>query len=318
MDTTQQRIERIYILVHPLCYEPQSGGGEFAAKYAEYIEYEKAVKARWYERIALFSAADILVVCGGPSYFHEDILGKLGRQAMIVCDTIIHDPELWDTLLSSEAKKAIGRDLLAMYWKHQFNWQSDPLGQPIIARGWAERVMRTLQERNMTFDPDTVDAEGWGESFEGCVANYTRFLGTYLGLKKPIEDVFGMTVPDAGFLLRSELIEVVPLTECVRLYIWRAEDGRCIGWYHKALASIGEPSLFARFEVAEMRVEIHSRREILWPSRDSIIEWVDGDLKVPVRGAHYILARNVNAERFCKILSDAELLEEYGLEQGAI
>ncbi len=318
MDTTARHIERIYFLVHPLCYESQANEPEFAAKYQDYIEYEATIKSRWYERMDHMEHGDALVVCGGPQEFLDDIVSRLGNCAVIVRDTITHEPELWNTLLSSEAKEGLGHDLLAMYWKHEFNWASNPLGQPAIARGWAERVKKTFKQRGFTFDPADVRAEGWGESFEGCVANYTRFLGTYLDLANPIEIMFEMTVPDAGFLLRATLLEVIPLTNSLRLYLWEGEDGRLIGWFHKALATIGEPSVFARLEMGSITVQVHSRNAIIWPARDSIIEWNDGYLTIPVRGAHYILARDITFAHFREALVRAELIEGYGQEQGAV
>jgi hypothetical protein len=318
MDTIGMHVDRIYFLVHPLCYEPHADEPEFVAKCRDYIEYEAIIKSRWYERMARMEHGEVLVVCGGPAEFLDDVANRLGESAVIVRDTITHEPELWDSLLSNEAKEELGRDLLAMYWKHEFEWQSNPLGQPVIARGWAERVRKVFKERRFTFDPATVQAEGWGESFEGCVANYTRFLGTYLKLANPIEDMFEMTVPDAGFLLRATLREVIPLTNSLRLYLWEGEDGRLIGWFHKALATIGEPSVFVRLGIGSIKTEIHSRKAIIWPARESVVEWNDGHLTVPVRGAHYVIARDTTFERFRDVLANAEQVEGYGQEQSAI
>src|SRR5436309_2719992 len=234
-----------------------------------------------------------------------------------------------------------------MYWKYGFAWTSDPLGQPVIARGWAERVKHTFRQRGLTFDPRTVQAEGWGESFEGCVANYSRYLGTYLGLANPIEDNFEMTVPDAPFLLTARFVERVPLERSVRLYLWETQEGRLVALFQKAQAVIGEPSLFAQFPLRGMRIEVRSRmNRPMWPKnlppakgsaaaaaalyfkKKAIPPWelkrqeqgstiveVNGELKVPiptpwVTDVSYIFAEGTKLADLRTVLAKATLVEE--------
>jgi hypothetical protein len=272
-------------------------------------------------RIEEMASNEALVV-GSPGCsmeLEEFVVQRLGHRGLVIRDVITHQPELWDTLLSDETKTALGKDLLSMYWKHEFQWKSDPLGQPIIARGWAERIKMEFGERGLVYDPDTVRTEGWGESFEGCVANYTRFLGTYLGLANPIEDEFEMTVPGAKILLTARFVERISIDSTVRLYLWEVRDGRFVGWFHKAMAAIGDPSVVARFATAGMSFEIQDRHSVLWPMRDSEIEWEDGDLLVPVRGAHYVIAENADYDQFRGSLGQAVLIENSkGPEQSAL
>ncbi|MDP6124896.1 MAG: hypothetical protein QGH20_03980, partial [Candidatus Latescibacteria bacterium] len=246
------QIDTIFFLIHPLCYESHAEDPEFSSKYRHYIDYEKKIKERWLARIEEMASNEALVV-GSPGCsmeLEEFVVQRLGHRGLVIRDVITHQPELWDTLLSDETKTALGKDLLSMYWKHEFQWKSDPLGQPIIARGWAERIKMEFGERGLVYDPDTVRTEGWGESFEGCVANYTRFLGTYLGLANPIEDEFEMTVPGAKILLTARFVERISIDSTVRLYLWEVRDGRFVGWFHKAMAAIGDPSVVARFATA--------------------------------------------------------------------
>lgn len=308
---TQQKIEKIYFLIHPLCYAPNAGDPEFVAKYRDYIDYEKMISKRWYEAISKMKSNEALVVGapGCPKELEDFVESHLGRRGLIVRDVIVQQPELWDQLLGKEAQIGLGRDLLAMYWKHGFKWASDPLGQPVIARGWAERIKRTFEQRKLVFDPKTVQAEGWGESFEGCVANYTRYLGTYLKLANPIEDNFEMTVPDTRFLLTARFLEMIPMERSVRLYLWEAEDGRLIAWFHKSLATIGDPSLFARFPLGSMKIEVRDRHKLLWPIRDSPVEWAEGWLKVPVWGAHYVLTKDTDLADFHDVMVNVNLVE---------
>jgi hypothetical protein len=53
--------------------------------------------------------------------------------------------------------------------------------------------------------------------------------------------------------------------------------------------------------------------------RDSEIEWEDGDLLVPVRGAHYVIAENADYDQFRGSLGQAVLIENSkGPEQSAL
>ncbi len=307
---TPQEIDRIYFMVHPLIYESSAHKPEFAAKYQCYIDYEVKIKARWYEKMANMAPNEALVVFMGPKKLEEDVNNTLGRRGLVVRDVIMQQPGLWDELLGPEAKMGLGRDLLATYWRNSFKWTSDAIDcQGIIARGWAERIKKTYAERNLVFDPETVQTEGWGESFEGCVANYTRHLGTYLGLANPIEINFEMTVPDARFLLTAELLERIPLERSVRLYLWEAEDGRLIGYFHKAFAAIADPPLYAQFPLGDMEIELRTGQdELQWPAPDSSSEPSSEQLKCAVP-SNYIFARGVELDDFRDALTSATFVE---------
>jgi hypothetical protein len=266
------KIEKIYFLIHPLLYrapapEPTSEDPGSAERYEQYAEYERKISPRWFDSIAQMGPNEVLVVGapGCPKDLEEHVTQHLGRRGLVIRDVLTNQADLWERL-SPEAKTGLGHDLLAMYWKHGFSWTSDPLTQPIIARGWAERIKETFTRRGLTFDPATVQAEAWGESFEGCVANYARYLGTYLDLAHPIEDNFELTVPDAPFLLTARFLERVPLDHSVRLYLWECPDSRYVALFQKAQASLGEPSLFVKFPLNGMRLEVRSRMDRpMWP-----------------------------------------------------
>jgi len=306
---TPQQIDRIYFMVHPLIYESHAHEPEFAAKYQCYIDYEKKIKARWYEKMADMAPNEALVVFMGPQQLEDDVNSMLGRRGLVVRDVIVQQPELWDELLGPEAKMGLGRDLLATYWRNGFKWTSDVIDlQGVISRGWAERIKKTYAERNLIFAPETVQTEGWGESFEGCVANYVRHLGTYLGLAKPIEVNFEMTVPDARFLLTAEFLERIPLEHSVRLYLWKAADGRLIGYFHKGLAAIADPPLYAEFSRGDMEIELRSKQdELQWPTPDSDTQSTSGQLKCPVPSG-YVFARGATLDEFRDALTSARFV----------
>lgn len=346
-------IEKIYFLIHPLLYRapyaPRDGDDPLAAtRYQRYVEYEKKISQRWFEAISNMGPKEALVIGAGscPRDLREFAEKHLGARGVVIQDNLISQPQLWEQL-SQEGKVSLGRDLLAMYWKHGYAWTSDPLGQPVIALGWAERAKQIFKQRGLTFDPKTVKAEGWGESFEGCVINYGRYLGTYLGLANPIEDNFEMTVPDAPFLLTAKLLETVPLKRSVRLYLWKAENGQMVALFQKAQAVIGEPSLFAQFPLTGLKLEVRSRMDRpMWPKnlppeegsaaeamarllkKKRIPPWelkrqaagstsveLNGELKVPipaplVSDASYIFVQGSTLADLRAVLANAKLVEE--------
>jgi hypothetical protein len=330
-------IEKIYFLIHPLLYEPKASDPAASARAQKYIDYERKIAPRWFNKIAGMRNNEALVVGapGCPKNLQDFVGEHLGPRGLIIKDAIVTRPELWNDL-SPEAKEGLGHDLLAMYWKNGFEWASDPLGQPIIARGWAEHVKRTFHERGLTFDPKTVQTEGWGESFEGCVANYGRYLGTYLGLGKPIEDNFEMTVPDAPFLLTAKFLERIPLERAVSLYFWEGQDGRPIALFLNLQSDIGAPTLYAQLPAESVKVEVRSRmNRPMWPKaeghaqvKDGTAVWevhrqekgstvteAGGRLKIPiptplVLDAAYIFGDGVPFAEFRAALKNAAIMEE--------
>jgi hypothetical protein len=301
----------MFFMVHPYCYEARASEPKFSAKYGEYIEYEKRVSERWRSAIAAMNPDEALVVAspGCSEGFEELVSTQLGPRGLVVKDVLAQPSESGADLLSPGVVEGLGRDLLRKFWRDGFSWTSDPLVQPVIARGWAERITREFEDRGLDFDPLTVEAEGWGESFEGCVANYTRYLGSYLRLGNPIEVNFNMTVPDAPYLLNASLLERIPLDHSIRLYLWETDDGRSVAWFHKALAKVGDPPLVARFPHGEMQVQVWGRGHLVWPATESDIGWEDGHLAVPVGTADFILANGVDPHEFRTTMTEATILE---------
>jgi hypothetical protein len=302
------QLQRIYFLVHASIYEAGRGEPEFEAKYPEYIRHEAKVKRRWMRTVLKMQNEEFLAAFSPASdELAGDMESILGPRMLTVRDNIIAQPELWDDLLDEDARQGLGRDIMSMFWRDGYCWSSEALVQPVIARGWAQRLREVLQRRGFTYDPRSVVCEGWGESFEGCVANYCRHLGTYLGLHRPIKLNFPMTVPDAPFLLDARARGAIPLDEDVLLYLWQRSDGLSIGWYHRGLASIGEAPLLADIDVGSMEIEVRGKRTLYWPARDSGVKWREGRLIVPIEGDNFVICKGGTWSEFRKALAEARI-----------
>jgi len=91
-----------------------------------------------------------------------------------------------------------------------------------------------------------VSSEGWGESFDGCVAKYCARFSKELGLSTPIEQNYSMCLPDLIWLIRSRFIEKVSLPSKIRFYLF--EDQEASPWrYSSILFDTGDP--LARLDI---------------------------------------------------------------------
>jgi len=320
---SNRRVERFVFLIHPLVWESNAVNPAFAAQYQEYLDYEGAMKKRWWRGIEEMVGRphDALVVGSSapPPELEEFAVSRLGDRALLMTDAFVVKNGFAGDRLSGEGKIGLGCDVLAMFRKYGFSWKSDELGHPVVCRMWVDRIKALLAERGVEFDPDTVESQAWGESFEGCASNYARYLGPYLRLRRPVEVVFEMTVPDFRVLFRAKYLGSVPLDRNVRLYLWDGEDGRQIARFNREVANVGDPTLYARFPTDTMQIEVRNYAQLLWPVNDSVASWADGVLKVPVWGGaafpsvggnHFIFARGVGPERFREAMSSAEFVEE--------
>jgi len=293
-----------------MIYASRRDDREFAGKYSELLRLEAGVETRWRRAIENMKEGDLLVVCSPALQdFVDFAVNRLGERSVILTENITMERGLWDDLLDEKAKMGLARDLMEMFWRYGYHWTSQELVQPVVARGWAERLKSTLRDRGFAFDPLTVQSEGWGESFEGCVATYTSFLRTYLGLRLPITPRFEMTVPDSRFLFGARQPDVIDMGHDVLLYVFRTAEGRMAGWYHRTARRIAEPALRAVIDPQGMALEVWNRNKLIWPSRESEVRWKGGMIEVPVSQYHFVLAKAKEKNFVCS-LSCADLILE--------
>jgi hypothetical protein len=174
----------------------------------------------------------------------------------------------------------------------------------------------------LTYDPATVDCVACGEGFEQCAMTWKAMLPHYMGLGKPIENDFRLSMSGAPFLMRVELRERVHLGGDVRLFLWDGVDGERIALFCRAAARLRDPLLLARVPVEGLSIEIRNvANDLLWPAEDSsesCLKREDGSLPVPVlmgtrRGgdppddSYYIIARDISPEDFRSLLAGVEV-----------
>ena len=115
----------------------------------------------------------------------------------------------------------------------------------------SESFRTQLAEKGHEIDPETVELEVWGESFEGCAYAYGSALARHLGLSVPLFNRFEMTVPDARFLCKAELVESFLLEgTAVRGYVFNVAEGYPVGFFVDGLMAPGDsPARYVRVPV---------------------------------------------------------------------
>ena len=186
------RVDRLICLVHPCCYEALDAGAIERDNLAFFVELEKQVKARWLKALAARPPNTLLLQLGGPENLRDRAVECLGEDAVFFPQAAF--PEDGD---------------LAEYYRR-------------LAAGFWDHVA----QHNLEFDPAQVQAELWGESFEGCVPGYGGAFAQYLGLGQAPRMRFAMTVYDSRFLYGARHWETLPLAGCdVEAWLFECHDG---------------------------------------------------------------------------------------------
>jgi hypothetical protein len=98
------------------------------------------------------------------------------------------------------------------------------------------QIRRQMAAQSLTFDPATARPVIWGQSFEGCASGYGSAIASSLGLKTPTRLDYGMSAPDAPFLLKASFVQTVPVPASdVEAYIFNLNDGRCAAFFRSCL-----------------------------------------------------------------------------------
>ena len=192
--------------------------------------------------------------------------------------------------LDQAFKTGVADDLMAAFQARGYEWPAQDMKIVVFSRAYAREIKSAFRERGLAFDPETVRAEAWGESFEGCVTKWSDGIGAYLHLSNPIEKNFEMTVPDAPFILRSRFVECVPLANDVRLFLFEGSDLQPIGVFLKASHRVWYRPLFVLMPADPRTFEVKKKMgETFWPvvETEPVAGDAEGIVKVPVYGGSY-------------------------------
>ena len=288
-EVKMMKVKKVVYLVHPSIYEGLEKKGTLAAgNYEIYREREKVCQKRWREAIdKLESEPDAIFV---QLYGDKSIVAfarqKLGERRVITPS--------------------------GKYDK----------GMPI--KDYQDRIAtnfrQQLKDKDLEMDFDTVKWELAGESFEGCVYSYGGGMASSLGLKQPTVINFDLTVPDARFLCKAELIETFVVKDSqVNAYVFDGPEGYCVGTFlpafrdHNArhvtvqLADVSRVSVVNKIGNT-LFARKSSTRGCVGPDRDHAgIAVVDKGLQIDVGPSWYILGRSLSRDDFLAAMRSAKV-----------
>jgi len=318
-------IEKLYLMVHPLTYVDHEHEYRDRDFFRLALECEDRVAQRWRKKISEIEGDEILVLLPSRPMTGsmEDLLGlskqSLGERLILVnrSNSDWQHKEFWDTFPEG-SYEVLGKEVRDILVSRRSLGSLEDLTTGIQAYSYVQELKAEMARLDMTFDPETVRGEAWGESFEGCVAKYSQMMGDYLGLTEPLEVGFEMTVPDATFLLRGTFIERVILPEGVRLYLFRSDHDVPIGMFYEPFRKSSDAIRSMRIEIdpSEVRVVNKSGKEAqMRDDPTAEVRFADGVLQMPlIWGCEYgcIFGDGYTSEEFRTILSNATVSTVFG------
>ena len=227
------KVEHIIFLIHPCCYENIAPDTLRRDNLYLFVEREEEVKQRWLETLAERPANTLFLQLGGPDYLREVAVKNLGEAAVFYPRTPF--PENAD---------------LREYYRR-------------LASDFHDHVL----EHRLQLEVDTVTSELWGESFEGCVPGYGGAFAEYMGLQRPPQMRFEMTVYDSRFLYGARRWEVIPIDGCdVEAWLFECHDGTGAAMFQSRLTAQWVDDRCVVLQLDDRRLQICTKNgHTLWP-----------------------------------------------------
>jgi len=242
----------------------------------------------------------------GKQEFIHDMLTDFGRHKM---------PEGLAEELEAEIRDAC--EIIGYDWSHQ------ALKVIYYSRVLALEIEEQFRERGLVYNIQTARCTAFGEGFEQCAMTWKAMLSHYMGLAKPIENDFELSVSGAPFLVTAKLRERISLSGDVRLFLWEGEDGRSIALFCRTKARLKDPQLFLHMPLKGLDLQVRgvAPDAKYWPAKSSsqsAVRIYNGHLAVPVMAAlrrneadepHYLLASNISFEDFRSRVINSEIIQ---------
>lgn len=238
-ESSPRQLERLIFLSHPYAWELQFARnphgaddyrwGNFGA--ADLVAMERRVSSRWPRAVGKLGPKDALIV----NYFG-------GRPP---------DAELEKGPIAPLVR--VAREHLGDRYLLLFGTQSNNEG--------GREIQRQFREKGYTYDPATVSTESWGQSTEGCVANFAAHFAEGMGLAKGFPMRYELTFPDAPFAITGKFLERVALGDSdVSLYLSESKEGRPFAIFFPGVLRDGESNRYVEFAIDPSHVEFTNKK----------------------------------------------------------
>jgi hypothetical protein len=334
------KIERLYWMVHPVCWGLHGGGipegyleaaGVTAEDFYYTLEWERRVNEEQKQFMSSMKPNEALIIYpisrSAPMLDLEQHAEKtLGRRCLIINRVVVAEPSvlhgmddpirrfLEDEQMEgrdafwNQAPKAIQdevrAEIIQACQSTGYNWNPSALKVIMYNRLLAQDIKDMFVERKLSYDPTTLRGVAFGEGFEQCAMTWKALIPGYMGLTYPIENNFELSVSGAPMLFGVTLKEYVTLPNNVRLFLWEKADGRMMALYYRAAVNFADPQLFAHVPIDGLSLEAWGVVKKRWPIDDSPLELEHGEfsyLKVPVFAT---IRKHLTDESFYLIAKD--------------
>jgi len=330
-----EKINKIYFMIHPVCWEHfyiMNGGkvpfGYNEPVYLACLEWERRVVSKQKTFIANMKHDEALIIFPigdtKPMRDLEEHAKRILGRRCIVLD--FRDPrkgpkKFWEGL--PEAIKAeLAEEILEACSQTGYNWSAQALKVLFLSRAMAVDIQNEFHNRGLIYDPQKVECEAFGEGFEQCAMNWKAMLSHYLGLAKPIENNFELSVTGFSPLINAKFKERIPLEHDIRLFLWEGSDGSPIALFARARCRLKDPQLFVRIPIDSFPIEVWTLPFTkIWPypnSTESPVQKEGGYLKIavynairkdPTDGYMYIIGRRIPFDDFRDQLVNVEIVK---------
>ena len=312
----RRKIDKLYFLFHPVCWRmhgPKAPAGYDSKNWTACYERELRVNEAQKEFISGMKPNEALIlfpIGASPAMraIEQHAEKVLGRRAIIVRRGGVDPPRAWAELrnpierflddpklagkaeflkgVPDEIQRELAQEIRASLGSSRSPWNVSVLEVVYYSRLCAMDIRNEFEERNLHYDPETTRSEAFGEGFEQCAMTWKQMLVPYLGLRRPAENRFDLSVSGAPFLVNATLKERIELSDDLRLFLWKGKDGRLIGMYARAWCRLKDPQLYARLPVKDLSLEVrevHDKQ--CWPKPDAeelTLKVEKGRLAVPI------------------------------------
>jgi len=311
------RIEKIYFMFHPVCWAASMQNGEPPShcdrdRWFAWLAWEQDVNQRQKTFISGMKPKEALVIfpiSTTPPMLELEAHATqiLGSRCFIVRRESVNPPASWAELrnpierflsddrlegkadflegVPAEIRAELSAEIREACAALGYDWSPAALKVVYYSRLVAMDLEQAFAERGLSYDRGTVESEAFGEGFEQCAMTWKAMLVPYLGLGKPAENNFELSVSGAPYPHKARLRERVRLGPEVRLFLWESRDGSPIGLYARAWCRLRDPQVYARLPVEGASLEVWDVAAKCWPAEESPLEASGGHLKVPVLNA---------------------------------
>ena len=338
-----KKLDKLHFFIHGFCHAEMTASGRAAGlteAQRRYLARENRCAELWRARIRSFSGSEALLTIpsgrspGGPTAEYESLARTVLGDRCFVLDCPMPLEESFWTGMDERCEKLVFSDLRDVFLGQGRTWNKEEILTALHTVKCCLRFGEMLAERGYEIAAGNVSAEAWGASFEGCVTKYSLNLQRLLGLHRPADIIFDMTVPDALFLLDAVAVETVLPAERLRLFLMRA-GGETIALYVAATHAPNDNPMAVELKIDPSEVVVRSKQGIrLWPQPEcyhlpsagfgyyeppqELVRVENGRLRVPVTAgfvyrlakapAYIFAAPGLSYERFRDALVRAEIV----------